>query len=60
MVLTFFTVYLGSAAEFTPDVIPTLRSVLRYGLHLQQKQLVANDTNRRNYDPVSMGTFNAH
>ena len=41
--------YLVPAAEVTPDELPTQRSVLRFGLQLQQKQLVANETNRRNY-----------
>ena len=47
---------LGPAAEFTPDELLTLRSVLMYGLHLQQKQLVANETNRRNYPIKGMAS----
>ena len=48
--------YLGPAAEFTHDELPTLRSVLRSGLHLQQKQLVANDANRRNHPIKEMAS----
>ena len=48
--------HLGPAAEFTPDEFPTLRSVLRYGLHLHQKQLVANDANRCKYPTKEMAS----
>ena len=41
--------YLGSVAEFLPDELPTLRSVLRYGLFLQKKGVLMNDKNKKNY-----------
>ena len=48
--------YLGPAAEFTPDELPALRSFLKYGLHLQQRQLAANETNHCNYPIKEMAS----
>ena len=38
--------HLDSVAEWMPMDIPTLRSVLRYGLFLQKKEVLVNDNNR--------------
>ena len=40
--------YLGSLAEFLPEETPTLKSVLRYGLFLQKREVLVNEKNRRN------------
>ena len=39
--------YLGSVAEFLPEEIPTLKSVLRYGLFLQKKEVLMNEKSIR-------------
>ena len=36
-------------AAFLPDELPTLRSVLRYGLFLQKKEILVDGKNRANY-----------
>ena len=41
--------YLGGVAEFLPDELSTIRSVLTCGLFLQKNEVLVNDRSRRNY-----------
>lgn len=46
--------FLGSGQELILSELPTLRGLLRYGLHLQEMKLLVEDRDKRNYGAEEM------